>query len=113
MPGERRHHVPVDQERRRAAMWSVKLAERGVENRLIEGSSAVGGGSLPEHDLPTVLLAIAGPASRLSTALRQGSPPVIARIEKDECCLDPRTVLKGEDETLIDAVETAAARLRK
>ena len=60
-----------------------------------------------------MLLAIAGPASRLSTALRQGSPPVIARIEKDECCLDPRTVLKGEDETLIDAVETAAAKLRR
>jgi hypothetical protein len=33
---------------------------------------------------------------------------VIARIEKDECCLDPRTVLRGEDEALIDAVEAAA-----
>ena len=113
IPVERMLHMPVADVRRRAAMWSVKLAERGVENRLIEGSSAVGGGSLPEHDLPTVLLAVAGPASRLATALRQGSPPVLARIEKDECCLDPRTVLKGEDETLIDAVETAAAALRK
>src|SRR5438270_1764972 len=113
IPVERMLHTPVADVRRRAAMWSVKLAERGVETRLVEGASAVGGGSLPEHDLPTVLLAIAGPASRLSTALRQGSPPVIARIEKDECCLDPRTVLKGEDETLIDAVETAAAKLRR
>jgi L-seryl-tRNA(Ser) seleniumtransferase len=113
IPVERMLHMPVADVRRRAAMWSVKLAERGVENRLIEGSSAVGGGSLPEHDLPTVLLALAGPASRLATALRQASPPVLARIEKDECCLDPRTVLKGEDETLIDAVETAAAALRK
>src|SRR5438270_882877 len=83
-----RVHTPLPDAAGRAAMWSVKLAERGVETRLVEGSSAVGGGSLPEHDLPTVLLAIAGPASRLSTALRQGSPPVIARIEKDECCLD-------------------------
>jgi hypothetical protein len=32
---------------------------------------------------------------------------VIARIEKDACCLDARTVLRGEDETLIDAVEVA------
>jgi L-seryl-tRNA(Ser) seleniumtransferase len=54
-----------------------------------------------------VLLALGGPASRLAAALRHGEPPVIARIEKDACCLDPRTVLKGEDETLIDAVETA------
>src|SRR5205823_5844876 len=79
IPVERMLHTPVADVRRRAAMWSVKLAERGVETRLIEGSSAVGGGSLPEHDLPTVLLAVAGPASRLATALRHGSPPVIAR----------------------------------
>ena len=66
------------------------------------------GGSLPEHQIPTVLLSITGPASRLAAALRRGEPPVIARIEKDQCCLDPRTVLKGEDEILIDAVEAAA-----
>jgi L-seryl-tRNA(Ser) seleniumtransferase len=113
IPVERMLHAGAEDVRRRAAMWSVKLAERGVETRLVEGSSAVGGGSLPEHQLATVLLAIAGPASRLSTALRKGDPPVIARIEKDECCLDPRTVLRGEDETLLDAVEAAAARLRK
>jgi L-seryl-tRNA(Ser) seleniumtransferase len=108
IPVERMLHAPVEDVRRRAAMWSVKLAERGVETTLIDGSSAVGGGSLPEHGVATVLLAITGPASRLSVALRRGDPPVIARIEKDECCLDPRTVLTGEDETLIDAVEVAA-----
>jgi L-seryl-tRNA(Ser) seleniumtransferase len=108
IPVERMLHAPVEDVRRRAAMWSVKLAERGVETKLIEGSSAVGGGSLPEHGVATVLLAITGPASRLSIALRRGDPPVIARIEKDECCLDPRTVLRGEDETVIDAVEVAA-----
>src|SRR5438876_644048 len=113
VPVERMLRAPAEDLRRRAAMWSVKLAERGVETRLVEGSSAVGGGSLPGHHLATVLLAIAGPASRLSTALRKGNPPVIARIEKDECCLDPRTVLRGEDETLLDAVEAAFATLRK
>jgi len=113
IPVERMLHAPLEDVRRRAAMWSVKLAERGVETRLVEGSSAVGGGSLPEHSVATTLLAIAGPASRLSTALRLGDPPVIARIDKDECCLDPRTILKGEDETLIDAVEAAAMTLRR
>ena len=53
------------------------------------------------------------PASRLAAALRRGDPPVIARIEKDQCCLDPRTVLKGEDEILIDAVEAAASQLKR
>ena len=78
-----------------------------MQSRLLEAQSAVGGGSLPEHGLPTVLLALKGPASRFAAALRAGSPPVIARIEADACCIDPRTVLKGEDEELIDAIEGA------
>jgi L-seryl-tRNA(Ser) seleniumtransferase len=107
IPVERMIRASVADVRRRAAMWSVKLEERGVAVTLVPGDSAVGGGSLPEHGLPTVLLALSGPASRLAAALRHGEPPVIARIEKDACCLDPRTVLRGEDETLIDAVEVA------
>jgi L-seryl-tRNA(Ser) seleniumtransferase len=107
IPVERMIRAPVDDVRRRAAMWSVKLDERGVRATLVAGESAIGGGSVPGHSLPTVLLALRGPASRLAAALRHGEPPVIARIEKDACCLDPRTVLKGEDETLLDAVEVA------
>ena len=107
IPVERMLTVPVDEVRRRAAFWTVKLEDRGVKSRLLEATSEVGGGSLPEHAIPTVLLAIEGPASRIANALRAGTPPVIARIEKDACCLDPRTVLRGEDETLIDAVEAA------
>ena len=107
IPVERMIRASVEDIRRRAAMWSVKLAERGVAATLVGGESAVGGGSLPQHGLPTMLLALPGPASRLAAALRHGEPPVIARIEKDACCLDARTVLKGEDETLLDAVEVA------
>jgi len=99
--------VSKDDLRRRAAMWSVKLADRGVLASLTEGHSEVGGGSVPEHGLPTALLALTGPASRLAAALRRGDPPVIARIDQDRCCIDPRTVLQGEDEMLIDAVEAA------
>jgi L-seryl-tRNA(Ser) seleniumtransferase len=111
IPVERMLRVSVEQVRRRAALWSVKLEERGVRTSLVDGESAVGGGSLPGYGLPTVLVALGGRASRLANALRRGDPPVIARIEKDACCLDPRTVLKGEDETLIDAVEVAVKSL--
>ena len=113
VPVERMLRATAEEMRRRAAFWAVKLADRGVETRLVEGASAVGGGSLPEHPVPTVLLAVVGPASRLAAALRRGVPPVIARVEGDMCCLDPRTVLKGEDEDLVDAVEVAAASIRR
>ena len=113
IPVEQMIRAPVEEIRRRAAMWSVKLEERGVATSLVPGESAVGGGSLPGHAVPTVLIALHGPASRLAAALRGGEPPVIARIEKDACCLDPRTVLKGEDETLIDAVEVAYRKVAR
>jgi L-seryl-tRNA(Ser) seleniumtransferase len=113
IPVERMLRVPIEEVRRRAGLWSVKLEERGVRTKLVAGDSAVGGGSVPGHALPTVLVALSGPASRLAAALRRGDPPVIARIEDDACCLDPRTVLKGEDETLIDAVEVAFRGLQQ
>jgi len=107
IPVERMLRVQIEEIRRRAGLWSVKLEERGVKNTLVPGDSAVGGGSLPGHALPTMLIALSGPASRLSSALRRGDPAVLTRIEKDACCIDPRTVLRGEDEQLIDAVEAA------
>ncbi len=113
IPVQRMLRLPVEDVRRRAAHWSVKLEDRGVASQLIAGESAVGGGSVPGHGIPTMLVALEGPASRLATALRRGDPPVIARIENDACCLDPRTVLRGEDETLIDAVEVAARSIRR
>ena len=112
IPVARMLRVPAADIRRRAALWLVKLGDRGVDAELVDDSSAVGGGSLPEHAMPTVLLALKGPASKLADALRRGNPPVIARIAKDRCCLDARTVLRGEDEILIDAVEAAAATVR-
>jgi L-seryl-tRNA(Ser) seleniumtransferase len=113
IPVERMLRMGIDEIRRRAGLWSVKLEDRGVKTTLIPGESAAGGGSLPGHALPTMLIALAGPASRLATALRRGDPPVIARIERDACCLDPRSVLRGDDEQLIDAVEAAVKSVLK
>jgi L-seryl-tRNA(Ser) seleniumtransferase len=91
----------------------VRLAERGVECERIEASSAVGGGSLPGVELPTVLLAVPGPASRLAAALRRGRPAVLARIEAGRCCIDLRTVLRGQDDQLQDAIEAAVAGVER
>src|SRR5438876_10728541 len=56
IPVDRMLHAPVENIRRRAAMWAVKLEERGVKTQIIEAISAVGGGSLPEQAIPTVLI---------------------------------------------------------
>jgi len=43
----------------------------------------------------------------LARRLRLGDPPVIGRIEGDRLLLDPRTVLEGEGELLLEAVRRA------
>jgi L-seryl-tRNA(Ser) seleniumtransferase len=57
-------------------------------------------------------VALDGPASRLQAALRTGAPAVLARIEDDRCCIDVRTLLPGDDHPLLDAIESAVARVR-
>jgi hypothetical protein len=37
---------------------------------------------------------------------------VLARIEAGRCCIDLRTVLRGQDDQLQDAIEAAVASLR-
>ena len=107
LPVNRMLTVSADELRRRAGYLQVRLAERGIECERIAGVSAAGGGSLPGHELPTILLALPGHASRLAAALRRGHPPVLARIEEDRCCIDLRTVLRGQDDQLQLAIEAA------
>ena len=95
---------------RRAAAWRSRLAEIGVEAELMASSSAVGGGSLPGERLPTTVLVLAtrrGRAADLLKRLRDHEPPVIGRIEAERVLLDPRTVLPGEDDALLDAIARA------
>jgi L-seryl-tRNA(Ser) seleniumtransferase len=112
VPVERMLTLPGAELRRRAAWWVIKLGDREIGAELLEDESAAGGGSLPGQGLPTTLVALPGRASRLLQALREGEPPVLARIAADRCCLDPRTVLQGEDERLFDAVERALRTVR-
>ena len=72
-----------------------------------EGSSQMGSGSLPTQNLATKLVAIRSnsiEAGELAARLRAGTPPIFARVHKGDLLLDPRTLLDGEEETLVRAV---------
>ncbi len=65
------------------------------EFSLIQVSSRVGGGSLPEAAPSSWAVAISSPgrgANTLEALLRRGDPPVIARIDKDQLFIDVRTL---------------------
>lgn len=78
--------------------------------RLVQGSSRVGGGSYPECELPTTLVALS-PANLSATELRERLlntlPPIIGRLDKDAFCLDPRTLSKKDYPLLINAIVQA------
>jgi len=82
----------------KATAWQSALGQGDV----IDGSSTVGGGSLPGETLPTSLLALKtrNPDGFLAN-LRSMDPPVIARIENDRVVFDPRTILETQEDILL------------
>jgi L-seryl-tRNA(Ser) seleniumtransferase len=97
--------LPVEHLEQRAKAWVRRLTAAGIDARVIEGRSAAGGGSLPGETIPTCLAAIAVESpDALATRLRENGPPVIARIENDLLCLDPRTVLPAQEQVLLGAI---------
>jgi L-seryl-tRNA(Ser) seleniumtransferase len=96
-----------------AHRWSQELGPRAS---VVPGLSTIGGGSLPGETLPSWLVSLdagdaEGGAEALARRMRQGERPVVGRIERERVFLDPRTVLPGEEETLLRVVRQAAAPL--
>lgn len=88
----------------RANHWVKQIGQGEV----VASRSTVGGGSLPEETLPTWVLSIeVRHPNALSKKLRNAQPAVIARIEEDRVVLDPRTILKEQEEALIRVLKQA------
>jgi L-seryl-tRNA(Ser) seleniumtransferase len=103
VPVQRMLHMSADDIEARVQPIAQTLAAKGWRVAMMSGVSAVGGGSAPGLQLPTVLLAIARDgesADATERHLRSLDPPVIARIEHDRVVLDLRTVLPYQDAIL-------------
>ncbi|RLK64111.1 L-seryl-tRNA(Sec) selenium transferase [Atopobacter sp. AH10] len=80
---------------------------KGVEWELLEGSSQVGGGAYPIEKLPTclLLLRIEGMSEdELEKALRLSEAHIITRVMDGAVCFDLRTVLKGQDQVIVETL---------
>jgi L-seryl-tRNA(Ser) seleniumtransferase len=79
----------------------------GVAVSTIPGFSQMGSGSLPTQNLPTTLVALHPEklsVEALAKRLRQYSTPVFARIQNKRVLIDPRTLLKGDDRIVVEAL---------
>jgi L-seryl-tRNA(Ser) seleniumtransferase len=97
----------------RAGMLAQELHDHGWTVSLVSGGSAIGGGSAPGVELPTVLVALGWPglsADALERRLRALEPPIIARIEHDRVVLDLRTVNERQEITLRESLAGFSTR---
>ncbi|MEA2179049.1 MAG: L-seryl-tRNA(Ser) seleniumtransferase [Solirubrobacteraceae bacterium] len=87
---------------------------RATGGEVVEATGRVGGGTLPLLELrgPAVALpSTPGGPERLAAALREGDPPLLARIVHDRVLVDPRTLEAEDLEAAAGAIAAAVGRL--
>jgi L-seryl-tRNA(Ser) seleniumtransferase len=88
---------------------------RNYQSKILRSTSQVGGGTMPDVELPTMVVALKHrtlTAEQLGRKLRTGSKPaIVARIQKDELLIDLRTVSTEEEQLLIKALVKVKADL--
>jgi L-seryl-tRNA(Ser) seleniumtransferase len=98
--------------KRRAARVGRALAKAAgnVAVDVVPLSSEVGGGSLPDVQIPSVGLALVpGKISvdELERRMRKADVPIIARIEKERLLIDMRTVQEEDERELVSGIAAA------
>jgi len=95
----------------RALAVVKELVQAGIAAEIQDGSSMVGGGSLPDQNLATKLVAVkpSYPVEDFARRLRLARPPLVGRIEGDCFLVDMRTVLPSLDSKLAEAIKGASA----
>jgi L-seryl-tRNA(Ser) seleniumtransferase len=97
--------------RRKAQRLFRKIRARiptGLRIAVRDDLSQVGGGAYPVQSLPTRVIALKpdeGSAHQLERRLREGKPPIIARVSKDEVLLDVRTIGDDEGDLIVAGIE--------
>ncbi|GAB4431177.1 MAG: L-seryl-tRNA(Sec) selenium transferase [Chloroflexi bacterium OHK40] len=103
--------TPLSALQARAESLAASLRAAGLDAAPAGCQSAVGGGSLPGESLPSAGVELApGPpgAEALAASLRDGAPPVVARITDGRLRFDLRTIAPEDDTTLAQCILLAA-----
>jgi L-seryl-tRNA(Ser) seleniumtransferase len=109
VPALRMLSMPLHVLEERTRRFAEACTASGVAASVSPGFSAVGGGSAPGAQIPTMLARITHPAggTMLERTLRCGTPPVICRVDGQDVLLDLRTVDPSDQDALLDALVRA------
>ena len=93
--------------RQKAEKLAAMLGGAGVGAEILPTEGRVGGGSVPNHSLPSYAVAFSGQVNALEEALRLGIHPIIGRIHEGKYLLDVRTLFEEDFSTIVEAVKGA------
>ena len=99
--------APLEGLHRRADAIVGRLSGANVVVSVEESVAQVGGGGAPGVDLPSVALVL---PEWCASALRQGDPSVLGRVERGRLLLDLRSVTPDDDGAVVAAVLQLAGR---
>ena len=91
----------------KAVLLSSMLEAAGIDTEIIATEGRVGGGSVPNHSLPSYAVAFSGDVNALEETLRLGLQPIIGRIHEGKYLLDVRTLFEADFPTIAKAVKGA------
>ena len=83
------------------------LTARGLSPEILPTLSQVGGGSVPNQNLPSFAVAFGGNVDALEETLRKGARPIIGRIHEGRYLLDVRTLREADFETIAESLREA------
>lgn len=107
--------APREEVRRRASALAKAFTADpaalpdGVETEVVDTEGRVGGGTYPDHAIPSAALRIRSAVSpdRVARRLRLGDPPVVARVDEGALLVDLRTVDPSRDHLVLAALRRA------
>ncbi|MBU8907417.1 L-seryl-tRNA(Sec) selenium transferase [Desertibacillus haloalkaliphilus] len=85
-----------------------QLDQKVWQWQLEKGTSQVGGGTMPDVELPSVLVHLRHPslsAQQLFDRLRLGEPAIICRLKDDDLVIDLRTTTEEEVQIVVQALD--------
>jgi L-seryl-tRNA(Ser) seleniumtransferase len=100
--------------RQRASELVGKLREiDGISAGVMEDTAFVGGGSLPDQALKTMVVAVESRGQgddELAYRLRTGTPAVMVRVREGKVLFDMRTIFAEQEAGLVEAVRLAVSQ---
>ena len=96
-----------DSLRQKAEKLAAMLHTAGIEAEILPTEGRVGGGSVPNHALPSYAVAFHRDVNALEEKLRHGNPPIIGRIHEGKYLLDVRTLFEEDFPTIVETIKEA------